>query len=248
MTLLRPSHSLLALAACCLASCGGEPEVLGPPVAEVTYDISYSEDLRKNPTFGDILPRTLYSIYDTANVKFTLRGPLGLGGVDIVLSHEEDFVSFMIEDLKLLLTMGNFEDATGDIDDKLGHRLTDGLIFTPVNTITDIEGYPSRMLKIGTREHLDEDVAIDAFYVPTQPTNGQEVEADKLNLHNIGLLTAINVKRDETAIMIVINKLKPLETVDSLEFKRPEGFLETNRHDLEDIIELVVLANRDKEE
>lgn len=222
-----------------LAACADEQQPLAPAAAEVTYDISYSEDLRKNPTFGDILPRTIYSVYDSANVKFTLRGPLGLGGADIVLSHEEDFVSLVIEDLKLLLTMGDFYDEPRD-----GQRLTDGLLFTPVEGETDIEGYRSRMVSISARDHEDDDLVIDVFYVPSQ---AQRADTAQLNLHTMVLLTAVNIKKDETAIMIVINRLKPLEGVAQEEFQRPAGFLQTNRRDLEDIIALAILAQKDQE-
>ena len=244
---MRPSGDIgkylaaFIVALVCMVGCKKsdfEGENIIPLKGEVTYNVTYSEDLRQISTIGTFLPRSLKGIYDTCNVKLSARAPLGLANIDIVLSAKENYATVDFDKAKLLIKLGDI--IPGDMTSDMAEMTK--IEFSP--NVTNISGYMSNCVVLEPEIASDIDERIEIFYVPFPNSASQaEVKSTAVstqNLNCLGLVTAINITYDESNMMMMLKEVKPNDKVSAKDFERPAGFIEASRQDILAMIDLIM--------
>lgn len=236
-------RSLLALATIAIltltTACTEEAEIV-PSCGTATYEVTYSKDLRDDQSFGPALPHNLSCVFDSSNLKMTASAPFGLAKLGIYLTKNDSFVTIDFDRAKLLLSLEEFTGNASAIKDSLRN-----IEIIQSNDLIDISGFMSSHVTIRSKNN-GVDTSVDFFFIPfgcgkscgqTEPLN--------LNVNSQwprlpGLMTAMNVKFDDSNIMLVIKDVKPTEGIDRSEFERPRGYIEASRHDLMALSDLML--------
>ncbi len=231
---------IIALLSVVIACSDGTGERV-PLKGEVTYDISYSDDITKSSEFGTFLPHTVKGLYDTTNIKLVINAPMGLVNVSCVVSNVEDFVAVDFDNAKLLLTMSELLD----LDD--AKVIAENLKITEFPGSTLIAGYTSQHVCITPDLADQEETRIDVFFVPFhERPEGNITIADlfraKLEKRGSspGVVTALNIRMGESNIMLRATKIESNEKVSTKDFERPGGHILASRKDLMSMVDIML--------
>lgn len=227
-----------------LTSCAEEENHNGvvPRKGEVTYDLTYSEELARTGDMGTFLPHSVSGIYDTANVKLISKAPLGLASISLTLGCEEDFIAIDLDQAKMLLRPQDL------VSEEERNALTSKMKISVEPGITEISGFKSRHIVLTPDDTLDTDVVIDLFYAPFSGIHIEESTDYRAFIfhrdqsskrHFPGLITAIKTRVEDKEMQIMLKSVKAMDSITAEDFKRPEGFVETSRDELIAMVDML---------
>ena len=220
-----------------LSSCNSNPTDV-PLSGEVTYEVSYSEDILKGSSVGNFMPRTVVGIYDTSNVKLSLVAPLGVLKCNVVLSAIDDFVTLDFDRSHFVMSLAEFLSAGDSVD--IAEMVRS--IYMPD---VDIAGYLSHHVRFVPLSNDSVDTRVDLFYVPTVNSNPDcqfclaDIFSRRRNRQSafFGVVTAISVQIDDSNFMMMASKIRENNDIDVSEFSRPDGYIEASHSQLFDLYE-----------
>ena len=229
-----------------LTSCAEEENQNGviPLKGEVTYDLTYSEELARTGDMGTFLPHSVSGIYDTANVKLISKAPLGLASISLTLGCEEDFIAIDLDQAKMLLRPQDL------VSEEERNALTSKMKISVEPGITEISGFKSRHIVLTPDDTLDTDVVIDLFYAPFSGIHIEESTDYRAFIfhrdqsskrHFPGLITAIKTRVEDKEMQIMLKSVKAMDSITAEDFKRPEGFVETSRDELIAMVDMLII-------
>lgn len=188
------------------------------------YEVDYSEDLRQLSTIGAFLPRSAIGVYDTTNFKISTSAPMSFAKVSLIHGASGDFMAISFNDVKLLTDFTSLVEGTDSTSSSVAIKTYD--------KETDICGFMSRQTTMNMLDVDGKNFKVDIF-------TAQADEAKSDSSAAIGIVTAINIRFDDSNIIFMLKSVRPLEYVNPDEFMRPPGFIETSAKDFATLLELM---------
>ncbi len=226
---IRLAATIATLFALSSIGCSGN-EACIPTCGEVSYEVTYSNDLRSDETFGSFLPHNLSCVYDSTNILMQATAPFGFARVAFVVGDEDKFAAIDFDNAKIIVSI---EDLLGKIYSDSANRN-----FEVSEDLTDISGFMSTRVSARLEDNNTDATSLDLFFIPfgeckerTHPTDINTIDLSHWP-RQPGLLTALNLNINGCNIMLVIKDFKHIDSVDHNVFERPCGYIEASQRDI----------------
>lgn len=212
-----------------IVSCEKSDDKPIPTCGEVSYEVSYSEDLRQIQSVGSFLPHTAVGLFGEGNLKLTTSAPLGFAKMSLICNQKDIIATLDFDEMRLMtdLTPQALDRDSVIKEAKVIRR----------SGVYDICGYPSRQTTISLKGKDGISVIFDIFSAVVDDCVPEPAEFDIdenffAKERDPLLVTALNIRIGDSNVILMLKSVKPLESVDPAQFGRPEGFIEAGAKDI----------------